>query len=170
MGCLPQQSRCFPELLRCVWECSALFRAWKEPSGIFIFVFLTLFSLFSAFAALCSHKGNFTCCSEQKDTESFPSTEKRDEGKELSGSKTSCCCLFAASCKTSPAFSACQSHTSSLSPSGHPSEIPQMLTVGAAPIWGAGGVWDSLRVTFGEQHAAKCLPQALRTRTDKPPG
>lgn len=78
----------------------------------------------------------------------FSKHRERDEGKELSGSKTSCCCLFAASCKTSPSFGACQSHTSSLSPSGHTSEIPQMLTTGAAPIWGAGGVWDSLRVTF----------------------
>lgn len=49
--------------------------------GFFLF-FLVLFSLFSGgFIALCSHKGNFTCCSEQKAPESFARAEKGMRGR-----------------------------------------------------------------------------------------
>lgn len=46
----------------------------KSRQGFFFFLisFLVLFSLFSGgFIALCSHKGNFTCCSKQKALETL---------------------------------------------------------------------------------------------------
>lgn len=60
----------------------------KSRQGFFFLLkfFLVLLSLFSGgFIALCSHKGNFTCCSKEKALESF--AEKGMRGRRFMEAK-----------------------------------------------------------------------------------